>query len=1052
LSFLLALLVSAVLTPAVRAVCRRFGYVTSERPGVRPKARFGGVAIAVSLFACAAATGVAPAVLALIACTATIFAVGLVSDAIGLKPAPKLLAQIAVASVFLVFDLRLYWAESALVDSIITVLWVVAITSSFSLLDNLDGLSAGMAVIALTAFLFTVLPLESGTVTFERAQYLAILLGAIAGFLIYNVHPASVAMGEGGSLLIGLNMAALPLEFARGHGSDLMSIVAVPVFLLLIPVLDAALSALAPIVSGRTLDDFVDRSSHNRLVAIGLSERNAVGLLWLLGAIAGLVAVIVDRSQGIGGVVAAIFTIGMALLALYLTRFRIHDEGAGSDVPGTILPLGLGSGYRRRLVEMLLDAQIVSVAYYGAYRLRFEGAEYTANVDTFIASFPIVLGTQMVALFVVGAYRGLWRYFGLTDGVMLAKGVLFGAAGAVGGLAVMYRFEGYSPGVFLIYGMLALLLLIASRASFRLIAEYLHRSRTVGPRLVVYGADEAGFVAVRHLMIDSRHRYRIIGFVDDEAGKRNVRVHGYRVIGGYDHLVGMIMAGEVDAVAVTKEGPATSNLAWLCSRHRVRLHLLAMHWHEIEPSEPVAALAAGGGAGGAVAGGGIAEARVLAFTAGRTDRVAGISSLGFDAALARTRVPGRAAAVRTDSPVRVVHIITRLILGGAQENTVYTAIAQHRDPRFDVTVLCGIDEAGEGDMFTQVNRAGVTTVVLPSLMRELRPFSDVKAFFEIYRFLRQGSYTIVHTHSSKAGIIGRLAARAAGVPVVVHTIHGLAFHEYQARWRNRMYIALERACARFSDALISVSDRISQTAVRQGIGRPDQHVTIHSGIDLDVFLAVRDRLAVEDAKQRAGIPAHAPVVGKVARFFELKGHEQFLTAAQIIARHVPEAYFLLVGDGPLRDHVRAEADRLGFGGRLVIVGRVPPETVPQYLHAMDVVVHTSLREGIARVLPQAGAVGKPVVTFDLDGAPEVVRDGVCGYLVPPLDCEGIARRVIELLRDPDRRRAFGEAGRTFASAHFGLEHMVERINHQYFELLALRGRRPAVLTEGGPPS
>jgi glycosyltransferase involved in cell wall biosynthesis len=816
-----------------------------------------------------------------------------------------------------------------------------------------------------------------------------------------------------------------------------MSIVAVPVFLLLIPVLDAALGTLAPIVSGRAAGGVSAGSSPNRLVAIGLSERGAVGLLWVLSALAGLVAVIVDRSQGIGGVVAAIFTIGLALLALHLTRIRIHDAGARSDVRGTILPLGLGSGYRWRLVEMLLDAQLVSVAYYGAYRLRFEGGDYNASIDNFIASFPIVLGTQMLALFVVGAYRGLWWYFGLSDGVMLAKGVLFGVAAAFGGLVVMYRFEGYSPGVFLIHGMLVLLLLIGSRASFRFIAEYLHRSRTAGPRLVVYGADEGGFVAVRHLMIDSRHAYRIVGFVDDDAGKRNVRMHGYRVIGGYDHLVGMIMAGEVDAVAVTKEGPATSNLAWLCGKYGVRLHLLAMHWHEIQPSEPAAAAVVAGGAPVSGVAAALAEARVLAFTGGRTERPP-VADLEVEPGPIRREWPGPAVAVRPVAPVRVLHVITRLILGGAQENTVYTAIAQHRDPRFDVTVLCGIDEAGEGNMFTQVNQAGVTTVVMPSLMRELRPFSDVKAFFDLYRFLRQGSYTIVHTHSSKAGIIGRLAARAAGVPVVVHTIHGLAFHEFQARWRNWVYIGLERTCARVTDVLISVSARISETAVGHGIGRADQHVTIHSGIDLGAFLSVRERFTVEEAKRLAGVPPYAPVVGKVARFFELKGYEQFLAAANIVAREVPEAYFLLVGDGPLRDRIRAEADRLGFGGRLVIVGRVPPETVPQYLQAMDVVVHTSLREGIARVLPQAGAVGKPVVTFDLDGAPEVVRDGACGYLVPPVNCEGIARRVIELLRNPERCRVFGEAGRSFATAHFGLEQMVERINESYFEVLESR--------------
>src|SRR6185295_4972322 len=233
----------------------------------------------------------------------------------------------------------------------------------------------------------------------------------------------------------------------------------------------------------------------------------------------------------------------------------------------------------------------------------------------------------------------------------------------------------------------------------------------------------------------------------------------------------------------------------------------------------------------------------------------------------------------------------------------------------------------------------------------------------------------------------RIAAWMAGAPVIVHTLHGLVFHEYQSTWKNRVYIALKRVCAPMSDKIISVSDRVSEAALARGIGRRDQHVTIYSGIELDLFLSARDRLTVEQAKAMAGIPPGAPVVGKIARLFELKGHEQFLAAAVAIAREIPETYFLLVGDGPLRDQLRADAGRLGIGPRVVMAGRVPPETVPEYIQAMDVVVHTSLREGIARVLPQAGAVGKPVVTFELDGAPEVVRNGVSGFLVPALDTD-----------------------------------------------------------------
>jgi glycosyltransferase involved in cell wall biosynthesis len=385
---------------------------------------------------------------------------------------------------------------------------------------------------------------------------------------------------------------------------------------------------------------------------------------------------------------------------------------------------------------------------------------------------------------------------------------------------------------------------------------------------------------------------------------------------------------------------------------------------------------------------------------------------------------------------RVAHIITRLILGGAQENTLYTVIGQQRD--YDVTLIIGVDDGTEGTLRDRAAAAKVRVVVVPTLVRPIRPLTDLRALVSLVWLLRRGRFDVVHTHSSKAGILGRIAARLAGVPVVVHTLHSLVFHEFQARWKNALYIWLKKRCAPITDVLISVNEQTVRGAVAAGIGRPEQYVTIYSGIELDRFLTVGERLDPGAAKRRVGIPFDAPVVGKVARLFPLKGHAQFLAAAAEIAALNPSAWFLLVGDGPLRGELEARVAELGLRDRTVFTGRVPPDEVPECLQAMDVVVHTSLREGIARVLPQAGAVGKPIVTFALDGAPEVVKDGVSGYLVPPLDTAGLARRVAELLADEDRRRSMGLAGRAFVERHFSVERMVARINEQYDRLLAAR--------------
>jgi glycosyltransferase involved in cell wall biosynthesis len=384
-------------------------------------------------------------------------------------------------------------------------------------------------------------------------------------------------------------------------------------------------------------------------------------------------------------------------------------------------------------------------------------------------------------------------------------------------------------------------------------------------------------------------------------------------------------------------------------------------------------------------------------------------------------------------------VITRLIVGGAQENTLLTVIGQHADPRFRVTLLSGIDLGPEGNLHERARAAGVDLVLVPWLVRPIRPWTDLRALVELWRFMRRERFDVVHTHSSKAGILGRVAARLAGVPLVVHTLHSLVFHEYQSAWTNRLYVVLKRLVAPLTDVLISVNEMTARGALRAGIGRADQHVTIFSGMELAPFLEVAARLSPQAARAAFGLPEEACVVGKVARLFPLKGHELFLEACREIGAREPRARFLVVGGGVLRDQLEALAGRLGIRERTVFTGLLPPERVPEALQAMDVVVHSSLREGLARVIPQAGAVGKPVVSFALDGAPEVVQEGISGHLVPARDTRALADRVLELLADPERRRVMGQAGRAFAAAHFTASGMVEAIGRVYSERLARRG-------------
>lgn len=389
--------------------------------------------------------------------------------------------------------------------------------------------------------------------------------------------------------------------------------------------------------------------------------------------------------------------------------------------------------------------------------------------------------------------------------------------------------------------------------------------------------------------------------------------------------------------------------------------------------------------------------------------------------------------------IKVLHIITRLILGGAQENTLLTAAGQQRSGRYDVVLLSGIDEGPEGTLHDEARATGVPLVLVPWLIRPISPLKDLLALIALYRFIKKGKFDVVHTHSSKAGILGRIAARMAGVPVVVHTLHSLVFHEYQGRFKNRAYILLKKLCAPLTDLYISVCDATTRGALREGIASPDRYVTVYSGIDLTPFEEVGQQLTVEQAKERLGLDPARPVVGKVARLYYQKGHDLFLQAAARIAIDNPKVIFLVVGDGILRQHLAHMAQDLGIGANVVFAGRVDPSDIPAYMRAMDVVVHTSIREGIARVIPQAYAVGIPVVALNLDGAPEVIEGGRTGFLVAPGAEAAVAEAVDVLLGSAPLRQEMAQRGHEIVLQKFPVEVMVARIDEIYTKLVVNKG-------------
>jgi UDP-GlcNAc:undecaprenyl-phosphate GlcNAc-1-phosphate transferase len=587
-SFLFALGISLALTPICRLVARRLGYVdepNKDRWHNRPTALFGGVAIVVSAVVVGLTTHPRIELLELLGCGIVIAIFGFLDDVLSLKASTKLLAQITVASLLVFFGYRLGWTQSMLGDAMLTLFWIVGITNAFNLLDNMDGLCAGTTLVAGTFLLIGIVS-DSGVT--PPALYLVAVLGATTGFFVYNVHPASIFMGDTGSLFLGLNVASITLlanPESRG-ASSLVSVVTAPVLLLLIPIFDTTFVTAMRLLSGRLPSQGGRDHSSHRLVAIGLSEPRAVATLWFLAATGGMISLLLQSREPSGAVIVALgFFLAMIIFGVYLARIRIYDEDEAAVLKSeAITPILVNFMYKQRVAEILLDLCLIPLAYYAAYRLRFDGSDLTANYPFFLRSLPVVIVAQLVSLYLVGGYRGTWRYFGLMDAVVFAKGVLVGTVIAQMVILYAYRFVEYSRAVFVIDAALLMLLLSGTRASFRLVGEFVLRRRVGGRRCVIYGYGSGANLAIIREAFGTHVPLRIIGFVDDDPMQHRTRVEGYSVLGNYGSLLGMIERDEVDCVVLNSHLVDVERLQQLevaCRHHEVDLLRLQIHLNRL---------------------------------------------------------------------------------------------------------------------------------------------------------------------------------------------------------------------------------------------------------------------------------------------------------------------------------------------------------------------------------------------------------------------------------------------------------------------------------------
>ena len=406
---------------------------------------------------------------------------------------------------------------------------------------------------------------------------------------------------------------------------------------------------------------------------------------------------------------------------------------------------------------------------------------------------------------------------------------------------------------------------------------------------------------------------------------------------------------------------------------------------------------------------------------------------------------------------KIVHIITRLILGGAQENTLFTCEGQHAAGH-EVTLISGPTYGPEGQMLERVKAGGYRFIEVPELLRNPAPLKDIACLKKLKQILAELDPDIVHTHSAKAGVIGRVAAgqlrresldsccgrvskfREAQAackkphPLIIHTWHGMPFHDYQAAIKNKLAIWLERWAAKYTDAFISVADSMSQQALEAGLGRQEMYTRVFSGMIMDDYINRPPENELIALRDKYNIPHDAVVAATVARISFIKHHEYIIESARVLAKEFPKARWMFVGDGNVFDKQKALIEEYGLSDRFILTGIVPPEEVGQYMHASDFLVHTSLNEGLPRAIPQMMLAKRPAVSFDIDGSREVINANT-GFLVKAKDMDGLIESQRKLFADAELRKQMGQAGYDYCSKEFGHDLMVERIQKVYDKYL-----------------
>ncbi len=580
-------LLSALATPIVRALARRFGAVAaprSDRWHSKPTAMFGGTAIFIGVLAMSAsALPHSRDLIALLGASSMLFIVGFVDDLLKIKPYQKLIGQIIGAATVIYFGLVLPWTSFPLANIAITFVWLVGITNAVNMLDNMDGLSSGVAAIA-AIFLCADFALKG---QWHEAELLAIFAAALLGFLLYNHNPASIFMGDCGSMFIGFLLAGSALlSNVGGRSRSISAVLAVPILVLLVPIFDTTFVTLVRKLAGRAASQGGRDHTSHRLVALGLSEKHAVWLLYALAVSGGLLALLVhDASIDVSIAAMIAFTIALTFIGIHLGRVRVYDDAEGNALPFVAILIGLS--HKRRLLEVGLDVALITLAYYISSALKFGPFHDSADWRLFVQTLPIVVVIKLTAFLAGGIYRGIWRYASVANVLGFARATAGGSVATVLALVLIYRFEGFSRTVMAVDAILLFVLLTGSRFAFRVLRRLLPASHAkTARRALIYGADDGGELLYRELRNNPDLLAMPVAFFDDDAIKSGRLLHGLRIYTPPATLEEICRRFAIEQVMIAGRavsGESIADIIRQCEPLNVRVYRAAMTVQQLSP-------------------------------------------------------------------------------------------------------------------------------------------------------------------------------------------------------------------------------------------------------------------------------------------------------------------------------------------------------------------------------------------------------------------------------------------------------------------------------------